>query len=448
MPSRFPLIPVAASVAAMLMAAGLAGAQPATAAAASPVFVPCSPAALASAMTGAASGETIRLAAGCDYVLAAALPPVSASLTIEGRGATLERSTATGTPGFSLLDISTGTADLSVSDLTFRNGDGGAISIPGYELLSNDVAVTRSTFTGNSGGAINLGGVLPPVTAQAAATITGSVFTGNTGGAINDHGIPLTVTRSTFTGNSSGITHLGQHTGGGINAEMGELSPHREVGTVAVTGSTFTRNTGGGISCSYAAPSCDLSVTRSVFTGNTGSGISIASDDASVSVTHTDFRCNTGGAGAGIDLGSEDSGDLTATEDVFAGNTATGSGGGIYDLENGTLTGDTFTGNSATSGGAVLDEWHMGVSDTVFRGNKASADGGAIYQENLFGNGTLGISGGRITGNTAGGDGGGIYNAGPINPAGGSADVSPTTTVRNNQPDNCAPAGTVGGCTG
>src|ERR1700685_3740322 len=63
---RFPLMPSAVIVAATLMPAGM---QPALAAAASPVSVPCSTTALASAMTGAVGGETIRLAAGCDYVL-------------------------------------------------------------------------------------------------------------------------------------------------------------------------------------------------------------------------------------------------------------------------------------------------------------------------------------------------------------------------------------------
>jgi predicted outer membrane repeat protein len=438
---KFSLIPAAVVSAAALTTAGL---QPALAVAASPVSVSCSPAALASAMGGAAGGETIRLAAGCDYVLTAALPPVSASLTIKGRGATLERSTAPGTPGFSLLDISTGNADLSVSDLTFRNGDGGAISIPGYELLNNDVAVTHSTFTGNSGGAIDLGGVLPPVTAQAAATITDSVFTGNTGGAINDHGLPLTVTRSTFAGNTSGSSLPGQPSGGGINAHMGELSGSHEVGAVTVTGSTFTRNTGGGIACDYAY--CDLTVTRSVFIRNADSGISITADDGSISVAHSVFRCNTSSVvGGGIDFASDESGDLTATNDVFTGNTAALGGGGIYNLETATLTGDSFTGNSAADGGAVLNDWRLTATGTAFRNNKAKKDGGAIYKYDVFGSGTLSITGGRITGNTAGGDGGGIYNSGP-HP--GGADVSPSTAVRNNQPDNCAPLGSVANCTG
>jgi hypothetical protein len=84
--SKFLAVPAGVIVTATLTAAGLAGVQPALAATASRVSVPCSTGALASAMSGAASGETIRLAAGCDYVLTAALPPVSASLTIEGRG--------------------------------------------------------------------------------------------------------------------------------------------------------------------------------------------------------------------------------------------------------------------------------------------------------------------------------------------------------------------------
>ena len=161
-------------------------------------------------------------------------------------------------------------------------------------------------------------------------------------------------------------------------------------------------------------------------------------------MTHSVFRCNTAGVGGGIDMDGENGGTLTGADDVFTGNTAT-VGGGIYNLDFATLTGDTFTGNSATRGGAMENDWQATVTDTAFRRNKASADGGAIYQVNLFGDGTLGINGGRITGNTAGGDGGGIYNAGPH---AGTASISPSTTVRDNQPDNCAPLGSVAGCTG
>ncbi len=437
---KFPKVPAGVIAVATLMAAGLASAQPALAVAASPVSVPCSTTALAAALTGAVSGETIRLAAGCDYVLTAALPPVTVTLTIAGRGATLERSTAPGTPAFALLDVTTGDADLAVSNLTFSNGDG-AINMNGFEPSADTLAVTRSTFTGNTGGALNIGGYYDTI--GVAATVTGSVFTGNTGSAINDNGVPLTVTRSTFTDNT-GSTISGQLTAGGINAVMQEISRGINTGAVSVTGSTFTGNTGAGIAC--LATECELTVTRSVFTRNTGSGIIDTGSSGEVSVTHSTFRCNTTpGGGGGIDFSSYPSGDLTAADDVFTGNTATGWGGGIYNFETATMTGDTFTGNSAADGGAIGNESQVSVTDTAFRWNEASADGGAIYQENLFGNGRLGITGGRITGNTAGGDGGGIYNGGRDATETG---ISASTVVRNNQPDNCAPAGSVGGCTG
>ena len=93
----------------------------------------------------------------------------------------------------------------------------------------------------------------------------------------------------------------------------------------------------------------------------------------------------------------------------------------------------------------------MTATDTAFRRNKASADGGAIYQDNPFGTGTLFITGGRITGNSAGG--GGIYNYGSTNDKTGpprrqESHISPSTTVGNNQPDNCAPLGSIPTCTG
>ena len=77
----------------------------------------------ASAMTSATAGETLRLARSCQYVLTAALPEVSQDLTIEGNGATLERSTAAGTPDFAII------------------------------------TVTGGAFTGNAGGAINFGSI-------------------------------------------------------------------------------------------------------------------------------------------------------------------------------------------------------------------------------------------------------------------------------------------------
>jgi hypothetical protein len=92
-----------ASAPATIMAAALsvtaAGVtSPAMASTAAAVAVPCSATALAAALAGAASGQTLLLARSCRYVLTAALPAVSQDLTVEGDGATLERSYAPATP--------------------------------------------------------------------------------------------------------------------------------------------------------------------------------------------------------------------------------------------------------------------------------------------------------------------------------------------------------------
>jgi hypothetical protein len=120
------------------------------------VHVPCHPAALGTAITGAASGETLALAASCHYVLTAALPPVTVSLTLQGNNATLQRSTAAGTPSFAILTVTGSNADVSVSHLTFRNAAGGGISStpssvpPG--LLPGPTTITTTTIRGNKAG--------------------------------------------------------------------------------------------------------------------------------------------------------------------------------------------------------------------------------------------------------------------------------------------------------
>src|ERR1700735_783147 len=86
-PIRRALAGAAASVGIITLAV-----CPASAAVASPArhtSVPCDTAALDSAISSAASGDTLVLAAGCTYQTGG-LPEISANLAIVGRGATLE----------------------------------------------------------------------------------------------------------------------------------------------------------------------------------------------------------------------------------------------------------------------------------------------------------------------------------------------------------------------
>ncbi|MGH3166204.1 MAG: hypothetical protein ACRDN0_09980, partial [Trebonia sp.] len=204
----------------------------------------CTPTALILAITTAnATNGTVTLTSGCTYTLTAVnnttdaggvgLPVITGKVTIQGAGATIARSAAPGTPVFRILDVAS-SGSLTLNSVTISNG-----------LASN----------GQQGG----GGIFN----RGALSISGSTFTGNaapsasgtSGGGINNSGT-LNLTTSTFTGNSA------QEGGGVFNQK-----------TATISGDTFIRDTatiyGGGALLNAAGT---MTVTGSTFTGNTGPG--------------------------------------------------------------------------------------------------------------------------------------------------------------------------------
>ena len=114
--------------------------------------------------------NTIALAAGGSYVLSAVdnttdgptgLPVVNNgghSLVIQGNGATIARSSDTGTPAFRLLDVAAGSV-LEVDNLTLKNGletgpaaRGGGIYSQGSLKLANAV-INGNAAQGTNGAA-------------------------------------------------------------------------------------------------------------------------------------------------------------------------------------------------------------------------------------------------------------------------------------------------------
>jgi predicted outer membrane repeat protein len=112
-----------------------------------------------------------------------------------------------------------------------------------------------------------------------------------------------------------------------------------------------------------------------------------------------------------------------------------------------TVNGGTFTGNTAADGGAIsvtlLES--LEVKDASFDGNTATdagvdGGGGGIF---TLAQGTQ-LTGTAVTANRAGGGGGGIYNDGDEF----STVTLAASPVTRSRPDNCAPAGSISGCTG
>jgi hypothetical protein len=268
--------------------------------------VPCSASSLISAISTAnstAGAATVTLSGGCTYTLSApdnstdggnGVPVITNTVVIEGNGATIARSTASGVPLFRFFDVDPG-ANLTINDLTLNNGlvnngveGGGAIYVHSNATLS----VNASTFTGNSA----------PATA------------GTTGGAIDSSGT-LTVATSSFSGNS------GTEGGAIFNQNLANVST-----------STFTNNTaliyGGGA------------------LQNAGGGNLVLAGDT--------FSANSGPGGGAID---NDHSPLSITDSTFTGNTAGSNGGGAIVNYGGSITiiQSTLAGNSSPYGSDVLN---------------------------------------------------------------------------------------------
>jgi len=415
-----------AGPAAAVLAAACLHAAPADAA--DTVPVPCNPAALGSAIGGAASGETLSLAAYCTYRLTTALPTVGQDLTILGNHATLNRSDAPAAPSFTILSVDAGT--LNVTDLNFTNGAGaiagtasGSITVQGGTFTGNHatnggaiysntgpggLSVTGATFVRNS--AAQAGGAIYTNEAAAITTVTGSTFTKNTagtmGGAIYNF-FDMTVSGSTFDANHA-------EDGGAIfnNAFNGD-----SLTDVAIHHNTATQDGGGVVTWA-----CALFVTASQISanhaGSDGGGLYqylLAGYPDGLTLTGSGVHRNTAQDGAGV-YAYDAVTNLNSS--TVSGNTATADGGGIY------------------NDGEVPAYGNLNLTSSTVSSNNAGADGGGIYNTQ----GTVDATSSPVEHNTAGA-GGGIYDG-----AGPDTVTLTNSPVQYNKPDNCEPAGTITGC--
>jgi predicted outer membrane repeat protein len=384
----------------------LLGAGAGSARAALATSVPCKASALAAALGSATAGETLSLAAGCVYHLTQAPPGVSRDLTIDGNGAMIERSYASGTPAFTILTITGGA--VTINDLEIRHGDNG-ITLSGVDAT---LTVNDSSFVSNHG---SDGGAISNTSSANGPVITDSVFTDNkatgAGGAIYNNAFNgVMVTGSTFTGNAAAGD------GGAIYdfcADGEHLTDSLVEGNKA--------SDGGGI---WFSPNSSMFLSQDTISYNHATG--------------------NGGGIAAVNFDET----LQLQDSTITGNHAA-NGGGLYARQGGTehITGSDFTDNTARNGGAIFDSIipiDDTLSDTRIADNHAVADGGGLYYDSTTDpvGETWTATDTQITSNAAGSAGGGIFN---------TQNATGTLTnsqVHGNEPANCAPPGSVTGCTG
>ncbi len=290
---------------------------------------------LRTVIAGATAGDTITFAQDCNPITLASVLTIGKTLTIDGTGHT--------------VTISGG----STTRLFFVNGNATAVM--------NGLTLTGGYVNdGTYGGGIYNGGTL---------TVTNSTLSGNFannsgggGGILNDG--PLTLVNTTISGNSASD-------GAGIFNRAG--------GTVNVTNSTLSGNTGGsggsggGI---YNTAGGKVTVTNSTLSGNSTSNLG---------------GNGSGGRGGGIYNG----GTLTVTNSIVSGNYAPYSGGGIHNSAGGTVTlrNSTISGNSGPyEGRGIYNLGTVNATNTLIVNNGTSPYG-EVSPNGLSGTSTHNLTG-------------------------------------------------------
>ncbi len=151
---------------------------------------------------------------------------------------------------------------------------------------------------------------------------------------------------------------------------------------------------------------------------SSGDGGAIHSEGGTINVSNSVFSDNLstidlGGGGAIFANNSQ----INIKDSAFIGNrtidTGTITGGGaLYINQNNTeINGSDFINNSAMRGGAIYNsQAEITLTDSIFTGNTATEGGGAIYNINSTLNITAENSDSIFTGNSANGDSNAIHN--------------------------------------
>jgi parallel beta-helix repeat protein len=104
-------------------------------------------------------------------------------------------------------------------------------------------------------------------------------------------------------------------------------------------------------------------------------------------------------------------GATTLSDSTVSGNSASGSGGGLYNSSSGsaTLSDSTVSGNSAQDGGGLCnDGGSVTLTDCTVSGNSAGSQGGGLF--NNGGAAAMALTNCTVSGNDSGSLGGGVMN--------------------------------------
>ena len=301
------------------------------------------------------------------------------------------------------LDLGSSVIDAAGKGRTLEIPNGVTVTIKGGTLKGGTGApITVQSVSSQALSVATYGGVLVN---EGTLTLDGTVITGGTanngGGIANLKTGTLTLRSVTMSGNTATIP-----TPDLVDESTGSGGAIANIGILTVESGTFTNNTafysGGAIRHSGGNPTSLMTIKDGLFENN--------------GCTFPNTKNAQGGTdgcvGGALQLGNN----TNVLGGTFRGNKAT-IAGGVMNISKGlnavvNISGGTFENNSTTGtlnngGGAILTQATLNISGGTFKGN-SSMYGGAV---DVFGGGSLALSGGLMEGNTATQNGGALQTA-------------------------------------
>jgi IPT/TIG domain len=267
---------------------------------------------------------------------------------------------------------------VTVSDLNGSSPVSGAIVAL---AVSSGVLNGTTTATTDTSGVATFSNLSVPTAGT--YTLTASSF-----GATSATSDPFTMTAPppiVVTTNSDAVSHSGTSLRDAIATANADAAAGQSISIVFATsmsGQTITLAQG--TLNLTAAGGAAITIDGSGSTPITVSGnhaVEVFSVNPNVNATITNLIIANGQAGNGGGIIS--SGNLTLTNDVLSGNSATYEGGGLYNsgiatLAYVTMFNNTMNGSGGGGGGAVFNSGTISIANSAFTGNSSNYSSGAI----------------------------------------------------------------------
>jgi Putative Ig domain len=264
--------------------------------------------------------DTITFSVSGTIVLTAVLD-IRDTLTIDGAGQSV---TISGNNAVPVIDTFYAPAStlLTLNSLTIANGNGGIGGLRAGGVFAGNgtsLTVTRCVFSSNSGGS-DLAGAIASTNTAGTLTVSNSRFTGNSG---SNASAVYSVATTVIT-NSTFDNNVGPSSALLVNGAA--------VTTLTASGNTFSGNSATNACCGAILTSVPGTITNSTFVGNSSAGqagaLGAGGGTGQLTVTNSTFSGNVSGLGGAL-AGSNPS--IVLRNTIVANSTGGNCGAGIID---------------------------------------------------------------------------------------------------------------------